>query len=194
MPRAALRRPVPMVDEEARPAPTPPLILKADAPVNVGRSLTGPPPNQPTFLQPPPASPHGSSVSPTEDFIPILHQPVPRLGATPAKTPMLVIVPPPTPSDDGFTPVTPSATSPRLKAFRLARASHIPRDALGIATAGFKRKKSQRAIDEYDDSTPLSPHTPYTPKAKPARRTLFGLIEGWWDLGLLERGKSLRRK
>lgn len=29
---------------------------------------------------------------------------------------------------------------------------------------------------------------------KTMRRTLFGLIEGWWDLGLLERGKSLRRK
>ncbi|KAI0158225.1 hypothetical protein GGR57DRAFT_40001 [Xylariaceae sp. FL1272] len=185
-----------MVDEEASRAPTPPLILNADAPVNVGRSLTGPVPKQPSLLQPPPASPHGSSVSPTEDFIPILHQPVPKLGDTPVKTPTLVIVPPPTPSDDGFTPVTPSATSPRLKAFRLARASQIPRDALGIATAGFKRKKSQRAVDEYEyeDNMPLSPQAPYTPKVKPARRTLFGLIEGWWDLGLLERGKSLRRK
>ncbi len=30
--------------------------------------------------------------------------------------------------------------------------------------------------------------------ATTARRTLFGIIEGWWDLGLLERGRSLRRK
>jgi hypothetical protein len=147
---------------------------------------------------PAPPSPHGSSLSPTEDFIPILHQPIPKIGKAPVKTPMLVVVPPPTPSDDGFTPVTPSPS--RLMGFKLARASQLPRDALGIATAGFKRKKSLRAIDEYEDMAPLSPSSarsmdlPSPVKAKPRRRTLFDVLDGWWDLGLLERGKSLRRK
>ncbi|KAJ8125131.1 hypothetical protein O1611_g8509 [Lasiodiplodia mahajangana] len=49
--------------------------------------------------------------------------------------------------------------------------------------------KSQRAVDEYDDTEPLSP--PYNAsimdaqvaaKVKPKRRTLFGVLEGWWDL------------
>ncbi|KAI8628991.1 hypothetical protein F5Y19DRAFT_103722 [Xylariaceae sp. FL1651] len=168
----------------------------------VGRSLTGPAPPpahaaaMPTPSPPPPAaSPIGSTHSPTEDFIPILHEPVPKLGKTAVKTPTLVVVPPPTPSDDGFTPVTPSPS--RLKGFKLARASQLPRDALGIATATFARKKSQRAVDEYDDITPLSPRdveAQLAPKVKPKRRTLFGVLEGWWDLGLLERGKSLKRK
>ncbi|GAW11592.1 hypothetical protein ANO14919_009390 [Xylariales sp. No.14919] len=172
----------------------------------VGRSLTVPipPPRPPPPMQsvvPPAApSPHSATHSPTEDYIPILHQPVPKLGKTPAKTPTLVIVPPPSPSDDGFTPVTPSP-SPRSKAFKRIRASQLPRDALGIATAAFTRRKSQRAVDEYDDTAPLSPpYDAYTMdaqlavKVKPKRRTLFGVLEGWWDLGLLERGKSLRKK
>ncbi|KAI1313961.1 hypothetical protein F5Y03DRAFT_402232 [Xylaria venustula] len=183
-----------------------------------GRSLTVPnpiptpvPPPRPVpiVIAPPPAepplppaapSPHGSSHSPTEDYIPILHQPTLKFGRTPAKTPTLVIVPAPPRSDGGLTPVTPSP-SPRSRGFKRIRVSQLPRDALGIATAGFSRAKSQRAVDEYDDTTPLSP--PYDAhtmdahvavKAKPARKTLFGLIEGWWDLGLLERGRSLRKK
>ncbi|KAH7034592.1 uncharacterized protein B0I36DRAFT_316585 [Microdochium trichocladiopsis] len=57
--------------------------------------------------------------------------------------------------------------------------------------------------DEYEDVTPLTPRTPGGAPTAPAaaaarpqksvRQTLFGLVEGWWDLGLLERGKSLRR-
>jgi len=161
-----------------------------------------------------PSPTNSELLSPNDDFIPILHQPMPKLGSTPAKTPMLVIVPPPSPSDDsdGFTPVTPPTPS-RTKGFKLARASHfLPRDALGIATT-FTRKRSQRALGDYydtdddnDDREPLSPQyqeqyqaqtmeAQLAVKAKPKRRTLFGVVlEGWWDLGLLERGKSLRRK
>jgi hypothetical protein len=172
----------------------------------VGRTLTVqiPPPAANGMLSPsqPTISPYGSSShSPTEDFIPILHQPVPKFRQTPAKIPTLIIVPPapPTPSDDGFTPVTPSPSS-RLKRFRLARASQLPRDALGIATIGFTRVKSQRAVDDFEDTMPLSPSSArdmeaqLSVKAKPKRRTLFGVLDGWWDLGLLERGMSFRRK
>ncbi|KAI0433889.1 hypothetical protein F5Y09DRAFT_31661 [Xylaria sp. FL1042] len=174
------------------PPPPPPPPPPSPRPVHLAVPAPAPPPPVP--------SPRDSSHSPTEDYIPILHQPVLKYGKTPAKTPTLVIVPPPSPSDGDFTPVTPSP-SPRSKGFKRIRVSQLPRDALGIATAGFTRKKSQRAVDEYDDTAPLSP--PYDAhamdaqvavKAKPKRKTLFGLIEGWWDLGLLERGRSLRRK
>ncbi|KAI0467118.1 hypothetical protein F4859DRAFT_276672 [Xylaria cf. heliscus] len=202
LPQASYRRPVRGVDEDIHHVPTPPIIINGNNAGPKGRSLTvSIPPPAPAHLAPPPVpSPHSSTYSPTEDFIPILHQPVPQFGKTPAKTPTLVIVPPPSPSDDGFTPVTPSP-SPRSKAFKRIRVSQLPRDALGIAAAGFSRKKSQRAVDEYDDTAPLSPpHDARTMdaqlavKVKPKRRTIFGVLEGWWDLGLLERGRSLRRK
>lgn len=216
LPEASHRRPLRgAADEDVYHTPTVPVTINNTKTTSItttttttniappGRFLTvtiAPPPAAHLRVPSPLPSPHGSPHSATEDFIPILHQPVPKLGKAPAKTPMLVIVPPPSPSDDGFTPVTPSP-SPRLKGFRRIRASQLPRDALGIATAAFTRTKSQRAVDEYDDMEPLSP--PYdaravdgqaAAKAKPARRTLFGVLEGWWDLGLLERGKSLRRK
>ncbi|KAL2016807.1 hypothetical protein VTK56DRAFT_2976 [Thermocarpiscus australiensis] len=37
---------------------------------------------------------------------------------------------------------------------------------------------------------------PATPaaQARPKRRTVWGIIEGWWDLGLLERMNTVRRK
>ena len=174
-------------------APPPPAHVKA--------------PSEP-LLPPPVLSPHSSSHSPSdrEDYIPILHQSILKYGKTPAKTPTLVVVPPPSPSEDGFTPVTPLTPSPRSKAFKRIRVSQLPRDALGIATAGFSRMKSQRGekVGQADDdeTMPLSP--PYNVQTmeaqvavkagKPKRKTLFGVLEGWWDLGLLERGRSLRRK
>ncbi|TRX95039.1 hypothetical protein FHL15_004124 [Xylaria flabelliformis] len=191
LPQASYRRPVRSVDEDViHHVPTPPVTVNANNAGPMGRSLTvSIPPPAPAHLAPPPApSPHGSTDSPTEDYIPILHQPAPRFGKAPAKTPTLVIVPPPSPSDDGFTPVTPSP-SPRLKGFKRIRVSQLPRDALGIATAGFSRKKSQRALNEYDDTTPLSP--PYDAqtmdaklavKVKPKRKTILSVLEGWWDL------------
>ncbi|KAI1361193.1 hypothetical protein F5Y08DRAFT_348154 [Xylaria arbuscula] len=175
------------------PAPPPPAHVKA---------------HSKPLLAPPVPSPHGSSHSSGEegDYIPILHQPILKYGKTPAKTPTLVIVPPPSPSEDGFTPITPPTPSPRSKAFKRIRVSQLPRDALGIATAGFSRIKSQRGekVEQHDDdeTMPLSP--PYDAQTmdaqvavkagKPKRKTLFGVLEGWWDLGLLERGRSLRRK
>ncbi|KAI0509111.1 hypothetical protein F5B22DRAFT_649386 [Xylaria bambusicola] len=173
-----------------------------------GRSLTlsipPPPPTHLLAVEPPSQPTPSPQSSSHEDYIPILHQPVLKYGKTPAKTPTLVVVPPPSPSDDGFTPVTPPTPSPRTKAFKRIRVSQLPRDALGIAAAGFSRRKSQRGekVEEPDEETmPLSP--PYDAqtmdaqvavKAKPTRKTLFGVLEGWWDLGLLERGRSLRRK
>lgn len=127
----------------------------------------------------------------------------------------IAVVIPPTPSDDGFTPITPTPASPRIKGFRLSRAPPLPsHNALGITIpppphTKFARAKSMKAEichvddDDVDDEmTPLSPTRGRDLEAqmvtmtrpKPKRRTLWGVIEGWWDLGLLERGKSLRRK
>ncbi|KAI1424471.1 hypothetical protein F5Y12DRAFT_715229 [Xylaria sp. FL1777] len=231
LPEASHRRPIVRGvhsggddDDDVHHALAPPVTAAADNNTGLtGRSLTVPiPPPRPvhTIAPPPPSpsppaaavipSPLGSSHSPNEDYIPILHQPVLKFKKTPAKTPTLVVVPPPPPSEGGglTTPVTPSP-SPRSRGFRRIRVSQLPRDALGIATAGFARKKSQRAVDEYgddDDTTPLSP--PYDTgdarmmaaqqhlgaRTKSMRKTLFGVLEGWWDLGLLERGRSQRRK
>ncbi|KXJ96219.1 hypothetical protein Micbo1qcDRAFT_218104 [Microdochium bolleyi] len=64
--------------------------------------------------------------------------------------------------------------------------------------------------DEYEDVTPLTPANGAgfsekggsgsgsgsgsgVKRTKTVRQTLFGLVDGWWDLGLLERGKSLRK-
>lgn len=80
--------------------------------------------------------------------------------------------------------------------------------------------KSGDHDEYYEDVTPLSPRTPLSARIrfglgnfgggggapqgdvekgltvkpqKSVRQTLFGLVEGWWELGLLERGKSLKR-
>ncbi|KAI1432855.1 hypothetical protein GGR50DRAFT_696657 [Xylaria sp. CBS 124048] len=184
--------------------PLPPLPVPPVPPLPPAVYLTAPQPAQ---------TPYDSHVSPVDDSVSILYTPVPKLGKTSVKTPTLVIVPPPrAPSDDGFTPITPSP-SPRLKAFKRIRASQVPRDALGIATTGFAWRRSQRAVDECDTATTATPvmsspdgdddddddvstvmDAQLAIKVKPRRRTIFEVLEGWWDLGLLDRSKSLKRK
>ncbi|KAI1076239.1 hypothetical protein F5B20DRAFT_338292 [Whalleya microplaca] len=181
----------------------------------MGRSLTGnsnvhPPapviiPQAATMPRMPFDSP-----SPEEAFIPIMHKRVPEPINTNAKAPPIIMPPiPPTPSDDGFTPVTPTP-SPRLRGFRITRTSQLAREGLGIwiPVSKFSRSRSRRAevrhVDDNADTSPLSPvgngnrnldvEAQTAPRTRPKRRTLFGVLEGWWDLGLLERGKSLRRK
>ncbi|KAI0474144.1 hypothetical protein GGR56DRAFT_650469 [Xylariaceae sp. FL0804] len=129
---------------------------------------------------------------------------------------------PPTPSDDdGFTPVTP-VSSPQRRGF-VSRASQLllPRDALGVAVGLLRGGGSgNRAVDPlggaggrgddddgFGDTAPLSPtgggmwgstggekEKQQQQSQPPKRKTLFGVLEGWWDLGLLERGKSLKRR
>ncbi|KAI0170005.1 hypothetical protein GGR52DRAFT_491604 [Hypoxylon sp. FL1284] len=135
--------------------------------------------------QPPPAAAGAFNRAslPVDDSIYAVRQrPPDRIRTKPAPPSPIVI--PPTPSDDGFT--------------RIRRASPLHRDALGIPIGKkFTRSKSKSVrYDDDDDTTPLSPDTEAqtAPKQRPKRKTLWGVIEGWWDLGLLERGKSLRRK
>lgn len=151
------------------------------------------------------------SSSPTEDFIPIIHKRIPQ------KINTNIPPPPPIPSDndddDDYTPITPAPSpySPRAKGIKRAGPLLSPRDALGIPISKFRlpgRSKSKRAAGASpEDLEPLSPSVnpqggaegllsvPDQPREKqPKRRTVWGIIDGWWDLGLLERGKSLRRK
>ncbi|KAI0383650.1 hypothetical protein F5Y04DRAFT_287327 [Hypomontagnella monticulosa] len=200
------RRPIlRSVDEDFRALPpVPPVVVNANSGPTIIAGQAIPPP-APVALPPTVTR----SASPGEDYIPIAHNPsLDYTRATPLPTAVVI---PPTPSDDGFTPITPTPVSPGLRGFRLSRAPPLPRDALGIPIGqGFVRAKSKRVqiahVDDDDnDTTPLSPTTPTMgqegvsgargkPKPKLKRKTLWGVIEGWWDLGLLERGKSLRRK
>ncbi|KAI1809779.1 hypothetical protein GGS20DRAFT_257771 [Poronia punctata] len=207
-----------------RPRPAPPLALSSI--LKSPRTPSSSQPHDPTGNP----SPAATESSPNEEeFIPILHQPIPKLGSTPARTPILVIVPPPPPpppthirdrNNDNDLPTPSLSPSPsRTKGFKLARLSQFfpPRDALGISnnnnTNTIPRKRSQRAFDDYhhdphhdnddygygydDDTEPLSPspmmQAQLAISVKP-RKTIMGVLEGWWDLGLLERGKSFKRK
>ncbi|KAI5922081.1 hypothetical protein F4810DRAFT_721610 [Camillea tinctor] len=132
---------------------------------------------------------------------PIIIPPVPPVPASPAPSNAT------TDDEDGaFTPVTPLVSPP-------VREHKTPRNALGIVPVGkFRRIRSMRAVivngddnDEDEATTPLTPRAAGGEQEKEVggtgksakggmRRTFFGVLEGWWDLGLLERGRSLRRR
>ncbi|KAI1772132.1 hypothetical protein F4818DRAFT_444758 [Hypoxylon cercidicola] len=182
VPEPARRPPIlRSIDEDIRPVPAPPVFVNASA----GHAIIMDHPSTSGIPRPPPAAARSfdPAESPKEDFITIVHQPSrDHIDARMAPLPPNVI--PPTPSDDGFSSI--SRAPPPL-----------PRDALGIPIGKmFTRSKSRRVHHEDDDTTPLSPgiETQTASRQRPKRKTLWGVIEGWWDLGLLERGKSLRRK
>ncbi|KAI0396437.1 hypothetical protein F5Y17DRAFT_102255 [Xylariaceae sp. FL0594] len=221
LPRAAYRRPVvarSLDDEDVHDTdnhdvlPAPPVIIKMrknPPPPIITIHPPPPPPPLPITTDPSPAATTNSLLSPNEESVPILHQPLPKLGSAPAKQPILVIVPPlpsssSSSSSDGFTPLTPpTPSSPRKKKRTTTRFRFC--DALGITTTTtpiVSRMRSQRAYldhDDEDETEPLSPPPQAQLAVKPTttkrKTTLFGVsLEGWWDLGLLERGRSLRRK
>ncbi|XXH06169.1 Epsin-3, clathrin recruitment and traffic between the Golgi and endosome [Hypoxylon texense] len=182
VPEPARRPPIlRSIDEDIRPVPAPPILANAGA----GHAIVVGYPPASNIARPPPAAMKSShsADSPNEDFITIVHQPS-RDHIHARVTPLPPTVIPPTPSDDGFDPI--------------GRAPPLPRDALGIPIGKkLTRSKSRRVRhDDDDDTTPLSPgvETQTASRQRPKRKTLWGVIEGWWDLGLLERGKSLRGK
>ncbi|KAK6948852.1 hypothetical protein Daesc_008923 [Daldinia eschscholtzii] len=207
-PQPARRPPIiRQVDEDARSARMPHVVVNAnsgpaivtgqhlDSNINISAPAPAVVPTDRSF----------NSFNSSEDYIPIAHNPSydgisgKKRGA---HNPIAVAIPP-TPSDDGFTPITPTPASPEVRDYRLSRAPPLPRDALGIPVGKFfARAKSNKVQIQYedDDAAPLSPKSgrdleaQAITKPKPKRKTLWGVIEGWWDLGLLERGKSLRRK
>ncbi|KAI1094106.1 hypothetical protein F5B19DRAFT_490850 [Rostrohypoxylon terebratum] len=229
-PKPARRPPILRpIDEDTPPVPQLPAAVHRNSIIGPTGHVGLPPPPAPAVLPAATTRSFDSSGNDDggskEDYIPIVHQTSLKgkdkdKGKMPS-IPIAVVIPP-TPSDDGFTPITPTPASPRVKGFRLSRAPPLPspppnpsHNALGITIPPrpkFARAKSMKAEichvdddDEYndvDDMAPLSPSAGRDLEAqmvtmtrpKPKRRTLWGVIEGWWDLGLLERGKSLRRK
>ncbi|RYO75939.1 hypothetical protein DL763_010853 [Monosporascus cannonballus] len=168
------------------------------------------------------ASSSPADSSPIEVLVPIVHRPPlpPPVLTTNTNTVAAVRMPPmpPTPDsdDDGFTPVTPGPSpSPRAPRVRAFDALGLPvAAAVGRALARVRSRKvtvvdpSSSPGGEFDDVTPPTPAAGRSPLdedleaaggggggRKTMRRTFFGIIEGWWDLGLLERGgRSLRRR
>ncbi|KAH8681891.1 hypothetical protein BX600DRAFT_505529 [Xylariales sp. PMI_506] len=213
------------IDEDIAAVPPVPVMLSSQRRLSRGRSLTAqqqlrrsvsmpPIPESPRIITPP-APVATVSMSPVEDYIPIIHKRIPEKIYERVPSPPLSSRDSKEEDDDGYTPITPAPTlaSPRSPIERLkSRAAPLlsPRDALGIPVSKIKilrvsRARNAATTDDSDDMMePLSPSNglPFAANAqsnppdkeKPKRRTVWGVLEGWWDLGLLERGKSLRRK
>ncbi|KAK8065996.1 hypothetical protein PG997_012743 [Apiospora hydei] len=148
------------------------------------------------------APPHTNS--PTEDYIPIIH----KRGPTKIQTRGLF---PPGQTrgqakeddDNGFTPITPTPLSASPKSPRRWLPAS-PRDALGIPISKVFLGRKVRKTNDVEDMEHLSPreaaHTSSHPNVHAVaqgakdRKTIWGFVEGWWDLGLLDRGRSLKRK
>lgn len=208
------------IDEDISAVPPPPPMIYVNRPASRGRSLTTQRNSKitmPAIPESPLTASAAAAAAAHEDSIPAKHKRIPEKIRT-----QNLEVPPLTPtsagSDDGFTPVnTPhhggsgglaSAFSPRLKTKIPSLPS--PRDALGIPISKIKsfaaRSVGRASPVDSDDLEPLSPAVvvhdadglpvPVQQQAreKPKRRTVWGVLEGWWDLNLLDRGKSLRRK
>ncbi|KAI0596547.1 hypothetical protein F4775DRAFT_594231 [Biscogniauxia sp. FL1348] len=221
-PQASHRRPVPaqvpvpmqvpqitITNANTNAGPT--VVLDRSAPAESRDHLQIPSPPPPAALAPPPVA------AAEGEYIPIMHKPA-NEEQEKEKPPLRPIIIPSVPKstspryhsnaeeddDSPFTPVTPLVSPP-------VREHKTPRNALGIVPVSkFRRVRSMRAIivggdgdeDQNDDAADTAPLTPLSPgengggkaTTKPKRKTFFGVLEGWWDLGLLERGKSLRRR
>ncbi|KAI0153392.1 hypothetical protein BJ166DRAFT_500359 [Pestalotiopsis sp. NC0098] len=180
------------IDEDITDVPPPPPMIYVNRPASRGRSLTAQRRSaaMPAILESP-------------DSIPARHKRIPEKIRTQN---LDVLVPPPTPSDDGFTPVnTPGAPlsaylSPKSAKTKMPRSPISPRDALGIPISkikAFARSMSPKTASFVeDDLEPLSPSAardadglpvPVQAREKPKRKTVWGIIDGWWDLNLLDR-------
>lgn len=183
------------------PVPAPPIMIHTRAHPR-GRSLTA---RQSAVAMPPipesPLSPRGPNDG---DIIPAAHKRVPERIRTQG------LAPPPRDDvdDDGFTPVTPAAASasPRsplrrwLSFGRQQQSPTSPRDALGIPVSKWRLGRNpSRRLGDADDLEPLSPQAgglpvPVVQPVAKKRGTVRSFIDGWWDLNLLEKSKSLRQK
>lgn len=201
-PQAAHQAPIfRSIDEDIEPVPPPPMMLHQRN-GSGGRSLTArqnavtmpPIPESPGGLAPPLATTN----SPTEDYIPIIHKRVPaKIRTHGLAPPDLTKEGARDNDDDGFTPITAAPPSASPKSPRRWFPTS-PRDALGIPMSKYFLGRKLSKSGDAEDLQPLSPRdapTSYPPvPGVPPREKKTNTIWGWWDLGLLERGKSLRRK
>ncbi|KAK3385737.1 hypothetical protein B0H63DRAFT_187200 [Podospora didyma] len=160
------------------------------------RGLRPPPLRTKSFMPPIPGSPT-DEVDKGDGISPLMSRAPPPRSGTNLTVPPRVVMPddvPASPSDDiipeehirvpGLIPRSPLHP---LGTFRSKRNRkpvpppiivHAPPESLkGVLSAGMVSVKI---------NTPIA--------AKPKRRTVWGLIDGWWDLGLLERMNTIKRK
>ncbi|KAM7221997.1 hypothetical protein V8F06_002748 [Rhypophila decipiens] len=79
---------------------------------------------------------------------------------------------------------------------RRATRKQVPRPIEVTRSRGLKRDMLSPAMHEVDLRSPQaeSPAAREQAKSKTQRRTVWGMIDGWWDLGLLERMNTIKRK
>ncbi|KAK4183540.1 hypothetical protein QBC35DRAFT_393645 [Podospora australis] len=124
---------------------------------------------------PPPAAPMNEGVrsptSPSDDVIPDEHKRVP-----------------------GLIPRSPLSPIRGFMA-RRGRKSAIPPPIIINPPRGSKFREEKRTSPVLM-TVPLvaTPIHLTVPPTKPKRKTVWGMIEGWWDLGLIERMNTVRRK
>lgn len=169
-----------------------------------------PPPRPP--LPPAPPSSSGNAIPPPP--------PHPPLPANREDTPTSVYPSPTNTSEDGDAIPEEHKRVPGLILRSPLSSPTAFLRGLGIVAGGGGRRKpppppivvhappplaeSKSAVVEMvsvglDTAGTIPPHaaanTPgLSPPAKPKRRTVWGMIDGWWDLGLLERMNTVRRK
>ncbi|KAK8136577.1 hypothetical protein PG984_004517 [Apiospora sp. TS-2023a] len=183
------------IDEDIDPVPVPPIIVQSRN-FTRGRSLTA---RQSAVAMPPiPESPVGLNPPNASTTSPVMHQ----RGLGKLQTRGLSPSAGNDEEDNGFTPITPAPSNVSPKSPRWWLPSS-PRDALGIPVSKVFLGRKLRKNNDIGDFEPLSPREAQTSLYPPVpavvqsgkkRGTIWGLVEGWWDLGLLDRGRTLRRK
>ncbi|KAM7188275.1 hypothetical protein V8F20_010652 [Naviculisporaceae sp. PSN 640] len=76
---------------------------------------------------------------------------------------------------------------------RRATRKQVPRPIEVGRSRGLRRDMLSPGLQEVDLRSPQV-ESPAGEKRKTQRRTVWGMIDGWWDLGLLERMNTVRRK
>lgn len=137
----------------------------------------------------PSSSPPPTPYSPTDDVIPAEHKRIP--GLIP-RSPILTL--------SGLGIVAKRVVGPRKPVPAPILVVHPPssqtneESTFDLGKMGLKSPAAVSVAGSIVVSPvlPVPVHTKQKEKSK--RRTMWGLVEGWWDLGLLERMGTVRRK
>ncbi|KAK3935314.1 hypothetical protein QBC46DRAFT_272075 [Diplogelasinospora grovesii] len=93
----------------------------------------------------------------------------------------------------GLLPRSPLLTvSNSIRGYRAKRAGRKPAPppiVIHPSTPSLYRKGPESGMESVTIQTPMT-----AKMAKPKRKTVWGMIEGWWDLGLLERMGTVKKR
>ncbi|KAK3317660.1 hypothetical protein B0T19DRAFT_295504 [Cercophora scortea] len=169
-----------------------------------------PPPNRGSARMPPiPGSPTDETEDSTDNISPVLSrgpQPPASRSLAPPSPPAAIIAPatmpetPPSPSDDvipeehrrvpGLIPRSPLSPIYGFMAKRAMRKVVPP----PIVVVGPSSAKYERGVSPGLESVGIASPAAQQQPIKPKRKTMWGIIDGWWDLGLLERMNTVKRR